>query len=143
MLAPDEILTEIRVPAPVAASGGAYVKLERKVGDFATAAAAVQVRLATDGTIEHAGIGLTAAGPTPVKAVEAERFLEKKIPDARTMAEAGRLAAQAASPSPDRRGSIEYKREMARVLTTRALARAVERAHRTAGVAAGVVSGGR
>jgi aerobic carbon-monoxide dehydrogenase medium subunit len=129
-LEPDEILTEIRIPIPPPRSGGAYVKLERKVGDFATAAAAVQVTLGATGAIERAGIGLTSAGPTPVKAVDAERFLQGKTPDSGTIAEAARLAGKAASPSPDRRGSIEYKREMARVLTARALTAAVERAGR-------------
>jgi carbon-monoxide dehydrogenase medium subunit len=124
-LAPNEILTEIRIPTPPARSGGAYVKLERKVGDFATAGAAAQVTLATNGTIEKAGIGLTNAGPTPIKAVEAEKFLAGKKPDDATLQEAGRLAAKAASPSADRRGSVEYKRDMARVLTVRALKTAV------------------
>ena len=71
-----------------------------------------------------------SAGPSPVKAVEAERFLQGKTPDSGTIAEAARLAGKAGSPSPDRRGSIEYKREMARVLTARALTAAVERAGR-------------
>jgi carbon-monoxide dehydrogenase medium subunit len=127
-LAPDEILTEIRIPTPPPRSGGAYVKLERKVGDYATAAAAVQVTLGAGGEIERAGIGLTAAGPKPIKATEAERFLLKKKPDAATIAEAARLAAAATSPTADRRGSVEYKREMARVLTMRALTKAIERA---------------
>jgi carbon-monoxide dehydrogenase medium subunit len=127
-LAPDEILTEIRIPIPPSGSGGAYVKLERKVGDFATAAAAAQVTLGAGGEIARAGIGLTAVGPVPVKATEAEQFLLKKRPDAATLADAARRAAAVASPTADRRGSVEYKREMARVLTARALARAVERA---------------
>jgi carbon-monoxide dehydrogenase medium subunit len=127
-LAPGEILTEIRVPVAPPRSGGAYVKLERKVGDYATAAAAAQVTLNAAGAIERAGIALTSAGPTPVKAVDAERFLKGKVPDRQTIAEAARLAGQAASPSADRRGSIEYKREMARVLTARALTTAVGRA---------------
>ena len=127
-LSADEILTEVRIPIPPPRSGGAYVKLERKVGDFATAAAAAQVTLGAGGEIERAGIGLTAAGPTPIKATEAEHFLVKKKPDRATLAEAARLAAAATSPTADRRGSVEYKREMARVLTTRALATAVERA---------------
>jgi carbon-monoxide dehydrogenase medium subunit len=127
-LEPGEILTEIRIPMPPPRNGGAYVKLERKVGDFATAAAAAQVTLGANGAIERAGIGLTSAGPTPIKAVDAERFLMGKTPDRETIAEAARLAARAASPSPDRRGSVEYKREMARVLTARALTKAVERA---------------
>jgi carbon-monoxide dehydrogenase medium subunit len=88
----------------------------------------VQVTLGSGGDIERAGIGLTAAGPTPIKARDAERFLLKKKPDAATIAEAARLAAAATSPTADRRGAVEYKREMARVLTARALARAIERA---------------
>jgi|SRR5688572_11447127 len=127
-LGPDEILTEIRIPIPLPKSGGAYVKLERKVGDFATAAAAAQITLGPGGEVERAGIGLTAAGPMPIKATDAERFLVKQRPDAATIAEAARLAGAAASPTADRRGSVEYKREMARVLTARALTRAIERA---------------
>jgi carbon-monoxide dehydrogenase medium subunit len=127
-LAPGEILTEIRIPVPPPRSGGAYVKLERKVGDFATAASAAQVTLGPGGEVERVGIGLTNAGPTPVQAVEAEQFLRGKKPDAGAIAEAARLAAKAASPSADRRGSVEYKTEMARVLTGRALAKAIARA---------------
>ncbi len=127
-LAADEILTEIRIPIPPPRSGGAYVKLERKVGDFATAAAAVQVTLGAGGEIERAGIGITAAGPTPIQATDAEKFLLKKRPDAAAIAEASRLAAAATSPTADRRGAVQYKREMARVLTVRALAKAIERA---------------
>jgi carbon-monoxide dehydrogenase medium subunit len=127
-LAPNEILTEIRIPVPPARSGGAYVKLERKIGDFATAGAAAQVTLSASGAIEKAGIALTAAGPTPVRAAEAEKHLTGKKPDDATLQEAGRLAARAANPSADRRGSVEYKREMARVLTVRALRAAIRRA---------------
>jgi carbon-monoxide dehydrogenase medium subunit len=104
------------------------VKLERKVGDFATAAAAAQVTLGAGGEIERAGIGLTSVSPTPMKATDAERFLLHKKPDVATIAEAARLAAAATSPTADRRGSVEYKREMARVLTMRALTKAIERA---------------
>ena len=127
-LAPAEILTEIRIPIPPPRSGGAYVKLERKVGDFATAAAAAQVTLGGAGEIAQVGIGLTNAGPTPIKATAAEEHLRGRRPDAEAVAEAARLAAEAASPSADRRGSVEYKRDMARVLTGRAITRAVERA---------------
>jgi aerobic carbon-monoxide dehydrogenase medium subunit len=127
-LAHDEILTEIRIPIPPARSGGAYVKLERKVGDFATAGAAVQVTLGENGTVEQAGIGLTNAGMTPIKATEAERNLIGKKPDAAVVAETARLAAKATSPTADRRGAVDYKREMARVLTMRALNSAVDRA---------------
>ena len=127
-LAPDEILTEIRIPTPPARSGGAYAKLERKVGDFATAAAAVQLTLGAGGEVARAGIALTNAGPTPVEATAAEKYLQGKKPDAAAIAEAAKLAAQAAQPEADRRGTVEYKRDMARVLTARALTRAVERA---------------
>ena len=127
-LAPAEILTEIRIPVPPARSGGAYIKLERKVGDYATAATAAQVTLGGQGEITRIGIGLTNAGPTPIKATAAEGYLRGRQPDAEAIAEAARLAAEATSPSADRRGSVEYKRDMARVLTSRAVARAVERA---------------
>ena len=127
-LKPDEVLTEIRIPAPPARSGGAYQKLERKVGDYATAAAAAQVTLAVNGTVEKVGLALTNVGPTPILCTEAEAYLTGKKPDAATLAEAAKLAAKAATPSADRRGSVEYKREMARVLAGRALKAAVSRA---------------
>lgn len=127
-LEPDEILTEIRIPTPPARSGGAYVKLERKVGDYATAAAAVQLSLNASGAIERIGVGLTNAGPTPVKASAAEAHLKGKKPDEAAVAEAGRLAGEAASPNADRRGSVEYKKNMARVLSVRAIRKALERA---------------
>ena len=127
-LAPAEILTEIRIPIPPPRSGGAYVKLERKVGDYATAATAAQVTLGGQGEIARVGIGLTNAGPTPIKAIAAEEHLRGRQPDTAAIAEAARLAADATSPSADRRGSVEYKRDMARVLTGRAIDRAVERA---------------
>jgi carbon-monoxide dehydrogenase medium subunit len=127
-LAPNEILTEVRIPVPPPGSGGAYLKLERKVGDFATAASAVQLVLGAGGRIEQVGIALTAMGEVPVKAADAEASLRGKTPDPVVVAEAARLASRAANPTVDRRGSVEYKREMARVLTGRALRRAIERA---------------
>ncbi len=127
-LRPDEILVEIRVPSPPPRSGGAYVKLERKVGDFATAAVAVQLALGPGGTCERAGIGLTNVGPTPIKAVEAEAALAGRRLDDATVQRAARLAAEASNPSDDLRGPAEYKRDMVRVLTGRALRKALERA---------------
>jgi carbon-monoxide dehydrogenase medium subunit len=129
-LAPGEILTEIRIPVPPAKSGGAYVKLKRKTGDFAVAASAVQLTLGKNGAIDRCVIALTNAGQTPVEAKEAGRFLAGKAPDELTLREAAQIAAKASSPSADRRGSVEYKKEMARVLTGRALKIAVERAQR-------------
>jgi carbon-monoxide dehydrogenase medium subunit len=126
-LQPDEVLIEIRIPVPPPGSGGAYLKLERKVGDFATAGAAAFLILG-GGVIEAAGIGLTNLGPMPIKATDAEQFLRGKRPEAAVLAEASRRAAAATSPSADRRGGVEYKREMARVLTARALHKAAQRA---------------
>jgi carbon-monoxide dehydrogenase medium subunit len=127
-LAGDEILTEIRIPAPASRSGGAYFKLERKVGDFATAAVAVQLTLTADGTVQAAGIALTNVADVPVKAAQAESHLRGKQPSPDVLAEAGRLAGEAASPTADWKGSVEYKRNVTRVLAARALAKAVERA---------------
>ncbi len=127
-LAADEILTEIRVPVPPPRSGGAYVKLERKVGDYATAAAAAQVALDAAGKVTRVGLALTNVAARPVDACSAgERMLGRR-PDGATIAQAAQAAAALADPNPDRRGSAEYKREMARVLAARALAKAVERA---------------
>jgi carbon-monoxide dehydrogenase medium subunit len=124
----DEILTEIRIPVPPPKSGGAYFKVERKVGDFATAAVAVQLTLDSGGAVQKAGIGLTNVGPTPIKASKAEDFLKGKKPDAATIAQAAQLAADAAQPSSDLRGPAEYKKGLVKELTKRALSRAVERA---------------
>ncbi len=127
-LARDEILTEIRIPVPPAKSGGAYEKLKRKTGDFAVAATAVQLTLDAKGAVASCGIALTNAGPTPLEATDAMKFLAGKMPDAKNLAEAAKLAAAKASPSADHRGSIEYKKDMARVLTERALHTACARA---------------
>ena len=127
-LQPGEILVEIRIPVPPARSGGAYLKLERKVGDFATAAVAVQVALNADGTCARVGIGLTNVGLTPIKATAAEGSLRGKRPDEAAIRRAAELAAEASSPAEDLRGSVEYKKDLVRVLTARALRRAVQRA---------------
>jgi aerobic carbon-monoxide dehydrogenase medium subunit len=127
-LRPDEILTEIRIPLPAARSRGAYLKLERKVGDFATAAVAAQLTLDAGGRCEEVGIGLTNVGLTPIKAAKAEAALKGKNPDEATIKRAAELAAEASEPSADLRGSVEYKKDLVRVLTGRALRKAVERA---------------
>src|SRR5262245_11949713 len=96
-LAADEILTEVRVPLPIPRSGGAYVKLKRKIGDFAVAASAVQITLDAKGAIECAGIALTNAGATPVEVTDAAKYLAGKSigtsVDDNVVAEASRLAA--------------------------------------------------
>ena len=124
----EEILTEIKIPFPPPHSGGAYLKLERKVGDFATAGVAVQLTLDDAGAVKRAGIGLTNVGMTPIKAKQAEAFLTGKQLDETTIQKAGELAAADSEPLDDIRGSADYKRDLVRVLTTRALARAVDRA---------------
>jgi carbon-monoxide dehydrogenase medium subunit len=128
VLEPDEIVTEIAIPTPPARSGGAYAKMERKVGDFATAAVAVQLTLDAGGGCRMAGIGLTNVGPTPIRAAAAEAFLIDKPLDAGTIAQAASIAASAAEPVADRRGSEDYKRDLVRVLTARALQTAARRA---------------
>jgi carbon-monoxide dehydrogenase medium subunit len=127
-LAHDEILTEIRIPAAKPRSGGAYFKLERKVGDFATAAVAVQISLDENGACLEAGIGLTNVGLTPIKATQAEETLKGQMLDEASIKQAAHLASQSAEPEQDPRGSVEYKRSMIQVLTARALNRALERA---------------
>jgi carbon-monoxide dehydrogenase medium subunit len=127
-LEPEEILTEIRVPVPPPKSGGAYLKLERKVGDFATAGVAVQIELDDGGVCKRAGVGLTNVGMTPIKAKQTEAFLAGKKLDDSTIQQAAQLAASESEPMDDIRGSAEYKRDLVRVLTARALTRAHERA---------------
>jgi carbon-monoxide dehydrogenase medium subunit len=127
-LKPDEILKEVRVPTPPAKSGGAYVKIERKVGDFAIAAVAVQITLDAKGNCAKAGIGLTNVGPKPIKASAAEAALVGKPLTDATIADAARLAAQACDPVTDVRAPADYKRSMVRELTQRALKRAQARA---------------
>src|SRR6516162_1236120 len=127
-LEPGEILTEIRIPIPPARSGGAYLKLERKVGDFATAAVAAQVTLDGNGAVQRAGIGLTNVGPIPIKAKAAEDSLKGKKLETAVIAQAAQLAADASQPSSDLRGPADYKRGLVRELAMRALSRAAERA---------------
>jgi len=127
-LQPNEILTEIRVPAPTERSGGAYLKLERKVGDYAIAGVAAYVTLDSDGRVSYAGIGLTNAGPTAIKARDAEQSLLGKPLDDTSIHHAADLASAAAQPVSDIRGPAAYKRAMVRTLTVRALRKALARA---------------
>jgi carbon-monoxide dehydrogenase medium subunit len=122
-IAPNEMLTEIRVPAPGARAGGTYLKLERKVGDYATVAAAIYLELA-NGSIGKAGIALTSVGLKNIKATAAEASLVGAAPGDAAFAEAGRLAAEASSPVGDVRGSEAYKRHMVDVYVRRGLATA-------------------
>jgi carbon-monoxide dehydrogenase medium subunit len=126
-LEPDEILTSIRIPVPASGTGYCYAKLKRKTGDFATAAAAVLLRL-KGGVVDDAQIALTNVGPTPLKATAAEASLRGRKPDDAAIAEAALLAMGICAPAPDQRGDAEYKTAMAGEMTVRALATARSRA---------------
>jgi len=126
-LEPDEVLTEIRIPIPAAGTGWCYAKLKRKIGDFATAAAAVLLTMKGD-TVKDVSIALTNAGVTALKAREAEDSLRGKKLDDAAMAEAARLAMSICKPAEDQRGSVEYKIAMSGEMTQRALRTAHERA---------------
>jgi aerobic carbon-monoxide dehydrogenase medium subunit len=124
----EEILTEIRVPMYAMGMGGAYLKLEKRVGDYAIAGVAAQISLDNDGNCTRAGIGLTAVGTLVIEAEEAEKSLAgKKLTD-EAIAQAAKLASEASQPTSDLRGPAEYKQEMVKVLTNRALKRAYLRA---------------
>lgn len=124
----NEVLTELRIPAPTERSGGAYFKLERKVGDYAIAGVAAYITLDAQGNVNTAGIGLTNVGPTPIKARDAEQSLIGKPLDETSIHAAADLAAAASQPTGDTRGPAEYKRDMVRTLTVRALRKAYTRA---------------
>jgi aerobic carbon-monoxide dehydrogenase medium subunit len=126
-VADGEMALEVRFPVPGERSSGAYLKIERKVGDFATAAAAVQITLAANGSIADAGIAIGAAGPKALRVAAAEKLLKGATPSNDIVRAAAAEAAKLADPSPDNRGSAEYKKEMAGVLVGRALATAFER----------------
>jgi len=124
---PDEIMTRIRIPIPPAGTGWCYSKLKRKTGDFAAAAAAVQLRM-QGGSVADVQIALTNLGATPLKASAAEAALRGKPLDDAALAEAARLAMSICSPGEDQRGNAEYKTAMAGEMTRRALRTAQSRA---------------
>jgi carbon-monoxide dehydrogenase medium subunit len=126
-LGANELITEVRVPDPGARAAGTYLKLERKVGDYATAAVAVQVSL-DDGRAGQVGIALTGVGPNNIRARAAEDALRGQEPTGERIAEAARLAAEAAEPQADIRGTVEYKRNLVRVFTERGLRNAIDSA---------------
>src|SRR6266852_6077564 len=127
-LRPDEILTEIRIPKPAPKSGGAYLKLERKVGDFAIAGVAAYLVLDDRGSVKSAGIGLTNVGSTALRAKKAEAALVGNAPDEKAIVAAAAAASAESQPTGDLRGPAEYKRDVVRVLTSRAIRSAVARA---------------
>jgi aerobic carbon-monoxide dehydrogenase medium subunit len=123
----DEIAVEVRVPAAQGTRSGRYLKLERRVGDFATVG--VAVALETDGDkVIGAGIALTGVGPNNIKAVDAERVLTGSTLEPDVVQEAARLAADAAEPTTDHRGSAAYKRQVVKTFVTRGLSLSLAKA---------------
>ena len=123
----NEVITEVRVPDPGPKAAGTYLKLERRVGDFATVGVAVHVSF-SNGAVGRAGIALTGVGPKNARAIAAEQALAGRELDDESIGEAARLAAEAAEPRSDVRGSAEYKRNVVRVFTERGLRAAAQKA---------------
>ena len=120
LLDPDEIAVEAIVPAAAGTRAGGYLKLERRVGDFATVGVAVAIETSGD-TVTRAGIGLTGVGGATINAAEAAAALTGKPLTGESIAQAAEFAAAAARPRTDHRGSAEYKRHMVATFVTRIL----------------------
>jgi carbon-monoxide dehydrogenase medium subunit len=127
-LGADEMLTEIAVPFPPAGSGGAYLKFEKRAGDFAVASVGVQIEVTGGRQCARVAISLGALGATPLRAEAAEARLQGHTPSPELLVEAQRLVHDAAQPFADTRGSVEYKRHLAGVLFRRSFDRALARA---------------
>ena len=123
-----EMLTGISVPFSPRPCGGAYLKFEKRAGDFAVASVGIQLESDEGGTIRRAAISLGALGASPIRATAAEDVLRETSAPSSAVDEAERLVREAAQPFEDTRGSIEYKRHLAGVLFRRALAVAMDRA---------------
>jgi carbon-monoxide dehydrogenase medium subunit len=126
-LEPGDVLTAVRIPIPPAGHGYAYEKLKRKIGDYATAAAAVVLTM-SGGKVASCSIGLTNVAETPLWAQEAGKILAGSALDAATVKKAVAAAEAITSPAADARGPAHYRSKMAGVMLTRALARAKSRA---------------
>ena len=122
-----ELAVAVRFPLAGERTAGSYQKVERKVGDYATAAAAVQVSLNADGSVKRAGIALSAAGPCAIRVAEAERLLAGQKPGADAISAAADAASRASEPQADLRGGVEYKKHLAGVLVARGLRAALAR----------------
>ena len=127
-LAEDELVVGLRVPVPSGRSGGAYLKLERKIGDYATVAVASHLELDGAGAISAAGLALTSVNPINTKVADAEALLMGQQPTDELFAEAAELAAAAAEPRDDVRGTAAWKRQVVRTYTKRGLAAAAQQA---------------
>lgn len=124
----EELLTEVVVPAPPPRTGAAYLKFERKVGDFSTVSVASRLTLEEDGTCAAAGIGLGGVATTALRASGAEKVLVGAKPTEELIRKAASSCSEISKPVSDIRGSAEYKKEMVKVFATRSLKLALERA---------------
>jgi aerobic carbon-monoxide dehydrogenase medium subunit len=122
-----EMALELKIPIPDAHTQGSYQKIERKVGDYATCAAAIQISMNADGTIRQAGIAITAVGAKAMRVNAAEAMLVGQKPNLELLRAAAEEAPKIATPNADARGSAEYKKDMARVLVLRGLQQSLER----------------
>ncbi|MEE8533888.1 MAG: xanthine dehydrogenase family protein subunit M, partial [Alphaproteobacteria bacterium] len=128
VLAPDELLAELRLPVPPAGTGAIYERnTPRKQMDIAVVGAAVALTLSGD-AIERARVALGAVAPTPLRARSAEAALQGQTANEETFAKAAEAAVQDSSPITDIRASAEYRRRLVKVMTTRLLAEAIGRA---------------
>jgi aerobic carbon-monoxide dehydrogenase medium subunit len=122
-----EMALELKIPIPDAHTQGSYQKIERKVGDYATCAAAIQIAMSADGTIRQAGIAITAVGAKAMRVDAAEAMLVGQKPSLELLRAAAEEAPKIATPNADARGSADYKKDMARVLVLRGLKQSLER----------------
>ena len=127
-LEPADVLVEVHVPRAKKHSGGAYYKMERKVGDYATAGVAVYLELDDDGVCREIGIGLTNVSAVPMRVERAEELLRGRKITEDLIEQAGAMAAEDCEPTSDLRGSEAYKRSLVHTLTKRMMNKALERA---------------
>jgi len=127
-LAPDELLTEVRVPGLPPRTGGAFIEIARRAGDFALVGIAALVTLDDAGRVTRARLALCGAGPTPIRAREAERVLAGERPDARTLDEAAEQIAAATDPPSDIHASAAFRKKLARHVGRQAIELAIRRA---------------
>ena len=130
-LAHDEVAVEAVIPAPKGTVAGGYLKLERRVGDFATAGAAVALEM-SGAVVTRAGIALTGVGGSTIDAADAAHALVGGPLTADSIGRAADLAAQAAQPRTDHRGSADYKRHIVRTFVERILTRVAQPTERAA-----------
>ncbi|MFP4512907.1 MAG: FAD binding domain-containing protein, partial [Acidimicrobiales bacterium] len=131
VLAHDEVAVEAIVPAPAGTPAGGYLKLERRIGDFATAGVAVALDL-VGGSVARAGVGLTGVGSSTIAATDAAQALVGSPLSADAIDRAADLAAEAAQPRSDHRGSASYKRQVVRTFVVRILTNVLESDERAA-----------